>query len=461
VVDAVDALLERADDLIDQARARQTPVSAAPAIGQNAPLVLDVQLANDHKDAGAGAPRTTSVTIVHGKNVPRPQLAFTEPVDNSNTPFVPKLTTKPNAKEPLEVTFTKIEQAMAITNPYAYEITHIAYGPNVLEERDEQPPLPLEDAPKAVWVDTPAALAAMLAELKQVDELAVDLEHHDYRSFQGFTCLMQISTRTQDYLVDTLALRSQLGCLNEVFTNDRIVKVFHGAHFDIQWLQKDLGLYVVNLFDTYHASQVLKMDQHSLAYLLQTYCDVQTNKMYQTADWRIRPLTEEMAKYAQMDTHFLLYIFDRMRNELIARSDNAETKNLLFTTLRRSEAVSLQTYQKDLYDREDGMGNNGWRATARRIGMAFTTEQFAVFKVLHAWRDAIAREEDESVRWVLPNHMLAVLTARMPDHATAVMACCRPVPPLIKIHANELALMIEQARLQARADEAAKTAELE
>jgi exosome complex exonuclease RRP6 len=27
-------------------------------------------------------------------------------------------------------------------------------------------------------------------------EFAVDLEHHSYRTFQGFTCLMQISTRT-------------------------------------------------------------------------------------------------------------------------------------------------------------------------------------------------------------------------------------------------------------------------
>lgn len=35
------------------------------------------------------------------------------------------------------------------------------------------------------------------------------------------------------------------------------VQVFHGAESDIVWLQQDFQVYVVNLFDTYHASKVL------------------------------------------------------------------------------------------------------------------------------------------------------------------------------------------------------------
>ena len=40
---------------------------------------------------------------------------------------------------------------------------------------------------------------------------------------------MQISTRSKDYIIDTLALREELHILNEVCTDARIVKVFHGA----------------------------------------------------------------------------------------------------------------------------------------------------------------------------------------------------------------------------------------
>ena len=68
---------------------------------------------------------------------------------------------------------------------------------------------------------------------------------------------MQISNREQDWIIDTLALRDDLTVLNEVFANPNIVKVFHGAFMDILWLQRDLGLYVVSLFDTFHASRAL------------------------------------------------------------------------------------------------------------------------------------------------------------------------------------------------------------
>ena len=67
---------------------------------------------------------------------------------------------------------------------------------------------------------------------------AVDLEHHDFRSFKGFTCLIQISTRYEDFLIDAIKLRHELYRLNEAFTNSSIMKVFHGAEMDVIWLQR-------------------------------------------------------------------------------------------------------------------------------------------------------------------------------------------------------------------------------
>ena len=57
---------------------------------------------------------------------------------------------------------------------------------------------------------------------------------------------------------------------------------------DIVWLQRDYGVYVVNLFDTFHAACVLEMSRKSLAFLLQHYCKIDVDKEYQLADWRIR-----------------------------------------------------------------------------------------------------------------------------------------------------------------------------
>ncbi|XP_075920178.1 exosome complex component 10-like [Petromyzon marinus] len=112
--------------------------------------------------------------------------------------------------------------------------------------------------------------------------------HHSYRSFLGITCLMQISMREEDFIIDTLMLRDDLHILNEAFTNPNIVKVFHGADSDIEWLQRDLGLYVVGLFDTHPAARSLGLARNSLAHLLMHYCSLSTDKQYQLADWRIR-----------------------------------------------------------------------------------------------------------------------------------------------------------------------------
>ena len=66
------------------------------------------------------------------------------------------------------------------------------------------------------------------------------------------------------------------------------MQVFHGADMDIGWLQRDFGLYVVNMFDTGQASRVLGLERFSLAFLLKNYCNVIADKQYQLADWRLR-----------------------------------------------------------------------------------------------------------------------------------------------------------------------------
>ena len=58
---------------------------------------------------------------------------------------------------------------------------------------------------------------------------------------------------------------------------------------------------------------MLEFPRFSLAYLLKCYCHVDADQSFQLADWRIRPLSLEMLRYAREDTHYLLYIYDRLR----------------------------------------------------------------------------------------------------------------------------------------------------
>ena len=87
-------------------------------------------------------------------------------------------------------------------NPYVYEISSscclaissvdIAYPEWELDMPSEcVKPRDEKETPLQV-IDDELSMKEMIDELKKESSIAVDLEHHDYRSYQGFTCLIQV-----------------------------------------------------------------------------------------------------------------------------------------------------------------------------------------------------------------------------------------------------------------------------
>jgi exosome complex exonuclease RRP6 len=287
----------------------------------------------------------------------------------------------------------------------------------------------------------------MVEELKKAKEIAIDLEHHDVHSYHGLVSLMQISTRDKDWVVDTLQpWREDLQQLNEVFTDPKILKVLHGSTMDIVWLQRDLGLYVVGMFDTYHAAVALGYPKRSLKFLLEKLVHYDADKKYQMADWRIRPLTEEMLKYARADTHYLLYVYDCMRNELVENS--TPQQNLVDYVLERSKTEALQRYERPVYDVATGQGAGGWYDLLSRNSGFFSKEQFAVFKAVHQWRDQVARAEDEGLQCVFPRHALFKVASVMPVDRHTLFKTLSPVTLLVKDRISELLEIIKKAKIE-------------
>jgi exosome complex exonuclease RRP6 len=189
-------------------------------------------------------------TWQHASHLRNPQLSFKKKVDNNNDlPWYPTLPHKYNAQVPLGYHYYDSEGNIGAENitayvissrrhcltemseivtrnahPYRYEIRHISYPPQMFTSSPPIPPKSFADTPFN-WVAAPSEFRVMLEKLRKAPEIAVDMEHHSYRSFSGFVCLMQISTREEDWVVDTLLLREELGELNEVFTDPGIVKV--------------------------------------------------------------------------------------------------------------------------------------------------------------------------------------------------------------------------------------------
>ncbi|EMD68657.1 hypothetical protein GGP41_008665 [Bipolaris sorokiniana] len=429
VVDVIDSLLEKADTSLDEYTGvvkRLSPASEQAAV----------------------KPRPN---IADRKIIPKPQLQFEHvPTNDETGGFRPLATSKPHAKIPLEEclkTFRDKRGREQYPHPYQTEIEEYEYPANVYEYAEPQQYKPFEST-TATLVDTPEALATMLSELKTAKEIAVDLEHHDNRSYIGMVSLMQISTRDKDWIVDTLKpWRRKLECLNEVFADPSILKVLHGAYMDIMWLQRDLGLYIVGLFDTYHAARALGYPGASLAYLLERHVKFTAQKQYQLADWRIRPLSPELFEYARADTHFLLYIYDNMRNELVEKSDFSNPdKNKVHDVLEKSKETSLQRYEHPIYDSETGLGSSGWYKLISRTPVQFTPEQFAVFRAVHRWRDDLGRKEDESPLFIMPNHAVFSVARAMPADKAALFNAIQHVSHIIRSHAEELVGVVVEAK---------------
>jgi hypothetical protein len=209
----------------------------------------------------------------------------------------------------------------------------------------------------------------------------------------------------------------------------------HGADSDVQWLQRDFGIYVVNMLDTGMAARELKLQSAGLAYLLQHYVNVTADKTHQLSDWRQRPLPDAMKTYAIMDTHYLLDIVPHLLYDLDQGKDTSIEK-----ALDASRQVCLIRHDKEPFN------PNGYKRilAGRRNKKGKMTEselsplQEKVLKSLYDWRDATARDVDESLHSVCSDQALLRLSMACPTTVTALQSLMNPMPPMLLRFSQEV-----------------------
>ncbi|XP_021828799.1 protein RRP6-like 2 isoform X2 [Prunus avium] len=387
---------------------KKGPSGSASANGDST-QVSSVKVATKDKKTVGTKPKVP----FHIPTIRRPQEEFNIYFNNSNQPFE-------------HAWLQRSEDDQRFLHPLE-KLSVLDFVDTDVGDVEPVKPPSLESTPFKL-VEEVKDLKELAAKLRGVNEFAVDLEHNQYRSFQGLTCLMQISTRTEDFIVDTLKLRIHVGpYLREVFKDPAKRKVMHGADRDIMWLQRDFGIYICNLFDTGQASRVLKMERNSLEYLLHQLCGVTANKEYQNADWRLRPLPEEMVRYAREDTHYLLHMYDLMRTMLCLmpkESENLDTP--LVEVYKRSYDICMHLYEKELWTENSYLHIYGLQ------GAGFNAQQLAIVSGLCEWRDVVARFEDESTGYILPNKTLLEIAKQMPVTTSKLKRLVKSKHPYIE-----------------------------
>jgi ribonuclease D len=133
--------------------------------------------------------------------------------------------------------------------------------------------------------------------------------------FREKVCLIQIATRRTTTVIDPLQINN-LSILKPVFKRADILKVFHGADYDIRSLYRDFKISINNLFDTELACRFLGFKETGLEAVLKNRYNVRLDKKYQRKDWSKRPLPQEMIAYAAKDVRYLIPLAKSLHQEL-------------------------------------------------------------------------------------------------------------------------------------------------
>jgi ribonuclease D len=256
-----------------------------------------------------------------------------------------------------------------------------------------------ESLPTPIWVDRPASFRAMLVHLRGEPALAVDTESNSLYVYKEQVCLIQISVPGTDYLIDPLVLKDISG-LGPLLADATVLKVLHGAEYDVSVLNRDFGFVLANLFDTMWASRILGWPAHGLAALLQEHFGVRLNKKYQRANWGLRPLPAAQLDYARLDTHYLLPLYDIQRRGLDAQQRWPQARH------RFAQLV------KTRWDQKEFDPHGFWRLSGVR---QLDDEGRGVLQELYLFRERQAQVENRPTFRVISNKALVALSDQRPQ----------------------------------------------
>ena len=253
---------------------------------------------------------------------------------------------------------------------------------------------------------TSEQLKGLVARLEKEPVLAFDLEADSMHHYTEKVCLIQVSGSTETALLDPLAC-DELALLAPLLASPKILKVMHGADYDIRSLHRDFGIEIVNLFDTMIAAQFLGEPEIGLAALLRKRFGVELDKKYQKADWSKRPLDAGMIEYAARDTAYLIELYRQMAGELhaLGRYEWVAEECAILCGVRSAE-------------REDGPLFLRFKGTA-----GLSPRALAVLEEVLRLRDAEARRLDIPSFKILGTDTVRGIAERLPtdmDHLKEV-----------------------------------------
>jgi ribonuclease D len=145
-------------------------------------------------------------------------------------------------------------------------------------------------------------------ELNLGNSIAIDTETMGLKPMRDRFCLIQISNGDGDaHLVQFEKNQYQAPNLRKLLENEKILKIFHFARFDLAIIKFYLGIDLKNIYCTKIASRLCRTytDGHGLKSLCEELLRVEISKRQQSSDWGNVQISADQVKYAANDVLFL------------------------------------------------------------------------------------------------------------------------------------------------------------
>ena len=157
-------------------------------------------------------------------------------------------------------------------------------------------------------------------------EIAVDTETMGLKFGRDRLCLVQLEDiKGKVYLVQIDKNQQKAPNLAEVITNEKIIKIFHYARFDIGVLKKNLNFMTRNIYCTQIASKLGRTfsQNHGLKNLVKEILAIDISKEQQSSYWGAEVLEASQIDYAKQDVLYLHKIKEHL-DKILKREDRYE-----------------------------------------------------------------------------------------------------------------------------------------
>ncbi len=249
------------------------------------------------------------------------------------------------------------------------------------------------------WVDEAGGLRDVARAMQGSRRVAVDTESDSMHSYFEKVCLIQIATEDRAFLVDPLSLNGDLEALAAPFASKKIIKIFHGADYDVVCLKRDFGFEIREIFDTMVAAQCLNVEKFGLADLVAANFGDILEKKHSRTDWARRPLSDSELLYSYLDVKYLIEMSFRLE-ERLKDGDVFEEAVVEFRRLEDREQAPRE-FDPDGYIRIRGSRD-------------LTPVQLSIVRELYLIRDRRSRSVDRPPFKVLANDTLLRIARAAP-----------------------------------------------